>query len=109
MNNGTLSLQKTTGWHSGGGAMTGRTSLRLSASRLLAGQLPFIVITRFHAGGSANHYAAIFAEYARDGIWTAVHLGQFAGMAILLTGLLVLFSALDIKRGTASSAAWFGR
>src|SRR6267378_107963 len=56
-----------------------RTSLRLSATLLLVGQLLYVVVTQFHADGDANNHAAVFAEYADSGIWTAVHLGQFAG------------------------------
>jgi hypothetical protein len=63
-----------------------RTSLPLSAT--LLGQLLYIVVTQFHADGDANKHPAVFAEYAGSRIWTAVHLGQFAGMVILLAGLL---------------------
>src|SRR5215217_7207078 len=70
-------------------SMNNRTSipsLRLSATLLLVGQLLYIVITQFHADGDGNNHAAVFAEYAGSGTWTAVHFGQFASMAILLTG-----------------------
>jgi hypothetical protein len=50
----------------------------------------------------------VFAEYARSGSWTAVHIGQFAAMAILLGGLLALRFALDPQAGTASWATRFG-
>ena len=85
-----------------------RTSLRLSATLLLAGQLLYIVITLFHADGDANNHPAVFAEYARSGIWKAVHLGQFAGIAILVAGLLALFFALDIRDEAARWAGRFG-
>jgi hypothetical protein len=85
-----------------------RPALRLSVGLLLAGQLLYIVVTRFHAGGDANNHPAIFAAYAASGIWTAVHLGQFAGMAILLAGLLALSFALDTQDGTARWAGRFG-
>jgi hypothetical protein len=85
-----------------------RALLRLSAWLLLAGQLLYIVVTQFHADGDANSHAAVFAEYAESDIWTVVHLGQFAGMAILLGGLLALFFAVDAQPGTARWAARFG-
>jgi hypothetical protein len=50
----------------------------------------------------------VFAEYAESGIWKVVHLGQFAGMAILLAGLLALFVALDAAAGTARWTSRFG-
>lgn len=85
-----------------------RASLRLSATLLLAGQLLYIAVTLLHAGGQANHHATVFAGYAASGIWTAVHLGQFAAMAVLLAGLLVLFFALDAPAGAARWAGRFG-
>src|SRR5215204_3997999 len=85
-----------------------RTALRLSAWLLLVGQILFILVTQFHPGGDAKDHRAIFAEYAESGIWTAVHLGQFASMAILLAGLLALLFALDVQAGTARWAGRFG-
>ena len=82
-----------------------RTSLRLSATLLLTGQLLYIMITFFHAGGDANNHHAIFAAYAASGIWTAVHVAQFACMAILLGGLFALYFALDLQ----GLARWPGR
>jgi hypothetical protein len=77
-----------------------RASLRLSAGLMLAGQLAYIVVTLFHAGGDANDHHAVFATYARSGLWTAVHLGQFASMAVLLAGLYSLrFALRDEGRG----------
>jgi hypothetical protein len=90
--------------------MTNRTfspSLRLSAALLLVGQLLYIVVTQFHTGGEANDHPAIFAAYAASGIWTAVHVGQFAAMAILLAGLLGLVFALDDQAGTARLVGLF--
>jgi hypothetical protein len=88
--------------------ISARTSLRLSGWLLLVGQLLYIVVTQFHADGDANNHAAVFAEYAGNEIWTAVHLGQFASMAILVAGLLALFFALDVRAGTARWAGRFG-
>lgn len=80
-------------------------SLRLPAALLLVGQVMYIVITLFHAGGDANDHSHVFAEYARSGSWTLVHLGQLAGMTILLAGLLTAFAALEGNAGTR----WAGR
>jgi hypothetical protein len=41
-------------------------------------------------------------------MWTAVHVAQFACMAILLAGLFALFFALDVPTGTAGWASRFG-
>ncbi len=88
--------------------MIDRQSLRLSATLLLVGQLLYIVVTQFHTGGDANNHPAIFAAYAGSRSWTAVHLGQFVAMAILLAGLFALFFALDVQAGPASWAGRFG-
>ena len=86
-----------------------RPAFRLSAALLLVGQLLYIAITQFHTGGDANYHPAIFAAYAGSGLWTAVHLGQFAAMAILLAGLLALFFGLDALNVQAGTARWAGR
>lgn len=79
-----------------------RPSLRLAAWLMLLGQLLYIAVTQFHASGDANDHHAIFATYAANAIWTAVHLGQFAGMAIMLSGLLALFFTLEAQVGPAN-------
>ncbi|HEX5437587.1 MAG TPA: DUF4386 family protein [Gemmatimonadaceae bacterium] len=88
--------------------MSDRTSLRLSAILLVVGQVLYIGVTQLHADGNANDHAAVFAEYARSASWTAVHLGQFVGMAILLAGLLALFFAVDVQDSVARWAGRFG-
>ena len=85
-----------------------RTSVRISATLLLVGQLLYIVITQMHAGGDANNHPAIFAAYARSEIWTAVHVGQFVATAILLAGIFALSSALNGQAGTPRWAARLG-
>lgn len=85
-----------------------RTALRLSATLLLVGQLLYIVVTQFHADGVANDHPAVFAEYAGSGIWTAVHVGQFAATAIVIAGLVALFFALDVRASAPRWAARFG-
>jgi hypothetical protein len=90
------------------GAMVDRSSLRLSAMLMLTGQLLFIVVTLFHADGNANNHRSVFVEYAGSGSWKAVHVVQFAAIAILLAGLLALFFALDVQPGPARWAGRFG-
>ena len=86
-----------------------RPSLRLSATLLLVGQLLYIVITLLHTGGNANDHPTIFEAYAESGMWTAVHLGQFAAMAILLAGLFALFFALNAQAALSNWARWAAR
>jgi hypothetical protein len=88
--------------------MIDRKTLRLSAVLLVVGFILFAGGTAlFHPGHEpANNHGAAFAEYASSAGWTAVHLGQFAGMAVIIAGLLVLYFALDLRAG---GAAWLAR
>jgi hypothetical protein len=88
--------------------MIDRASLRMSAVLLLAGQVLYIAVTQFHAGGDANDHPAIFAVYAGSGIWKTVHIGQFACAAILLAGLVALPFAVSAQAGRARWAGRFG-
>jgi hypothetical protein len=82
--------------------------LRLSATLLLVGQLLYVVVTLLHTGGDANNHTAIFAAYAGSGSWTAVHLAQFACMAVLIAGLLALSFAFDSEAGATNWLSRFG-
>jgi hypothetical protein len=73
---------------------------------LLAGQLLYVATTLLHAGGDANDHHAIFAAYAGSGSWTAVHAGQFLAMAIMVAGLVALFSVLE---GQGGAERWVSR
>jgi hypothetical protein len=86
--------------------MIDRASLRMAAGLLLAGQVLYIVVTQFHAGGAANDHPAIFTVYAGSAIWKPVHVGQFVCAAILLAGLVVLPFAVSAQ---VEWARWFGR
>jgi hypothetical protein len=55
-----------------------------------------------------NDHQAVFAEYAQSAHWTAIHLGQFVGMAVIIAGLLVLFVALNVDAGLSAWATRFG-
>jgi len=58
---------------------------------MVGGWLVAIISTLFHPAGSEDDHAAVFAEYAESGSWVAVHLVQFAGVLIALSGLVVLY------------------
>ena len=86
--------------------MIDRRTLRLSAVLLVAGFIVYVIVGLLHPDGPANNHRVVFAEYASSASWTAVHLGQFAGMAVIIAGLLVLYFTLDIRAG---GAAWLAR
>ncbi len=84
-----------------------RSALRLAAGLQLFGALVYLISGILHpAREDANNHTAVFAEYAASTQWTAVHLGQFIGMAIIIAGLLVLYFALNLRTGMA---AWIWR
>jgi uncharacterized membrane protein HdeD (DUF308 family) len=87
--------------------MVDRTLLRLSASLLLIGVLVSVVADMLHPPG-ANDYRAAFTAYANSSMWTAVHLAQFVGMALILAGLLLLFFALGLSEGIPHWLGFFG-
>ena len=91
-----------------GAVLIDRRSLRMSAVLLLAGQVLYIVVTQFHAGGQANDHPAIFAAYARSGIWKAVHVGQFVCATVLLVGLIALPFTVGADAGRGRWAGRFG-
>jgi hypothetical protein len=92
----------------GADAVVVPSSLRLSATLMLTGQVLFIVVTLFHADGNANNHRSVFVEYADSGSWKAVHVVQFAAISILLAGLFALFFALNARAGLARWAGRFG-
>src|ERR687897_37019 len=84
-----------------------RNPLRLAAALLLAGVLVTAIAGFLHPeGADANNHQSIFAIYAASQSWTAVHLGQFIGMGIITSGMVVLFFALDARMGVG---LWLNR
>jgi hypothetical protein len=84
-------------------------SLRLSATLLFVGVLLSFVAGIFRPDReNANNHIAAFTEYAHSGHWTLIHLGQFAGMAVIIAGLLVLFYVLNVHSGMPGWAGRFG-
>src|SRR5919199_6469039 len=89
--------------------MADRAALRLSALLLFGGVLLSLLAGYFHPDREpANNHQATFAEYAGSASWIVVHLGQFAGMVVLIAGLLVLFVALNLDSGMSGWVARFG-
>jgi hypothetical protein len=86
-----------------------RPELRLSASLLLGGVLISLLAGLQHPDAAdANDHTASFTVYAASDAWTAIHLGQFLGMALLSCGLIVLAFALNVRQGPAGWAVRLG-
>jgi uncharacterized membrane protein HdeD (DUF308 family) len=50
----------------------------------------------------------VFLEYASSPSWTAVHLGQFVGMAVIIAGLVLLRVAIGAHEGAPALMARLG-
>jgi hypothetical protein len=88
--------------------VTDRTSFRFASALIFGGQLLFIAAGIFHPSREpANSHPAVFAEYANSAYWGAVHMGQFAGLTVMLAGFLTLAFALGIHGGSAGSVGRF--
>jgi FtsP/CotA-like multicopper oxidase with cupredoxin domain len=84
-------------------------SLRLAATLLSGGTILSFLSGILHpAREYANNHAAVFGEYANSSHWATIHLGQFAGMAAILFGLIALGAALDVRAGLSAWIRRFG-
>ena len=85
--------------------------LKIGSIAFLAGVIIAIVSTTIHPSREdpANH-PLVFAEYASDDSWIAVHIGQFAGGIMLFAGgFVALFRFLvESESGAASVLTWIG-
>ena len=88
-----------------------RPLLRIGSIAFLAGVVIVIISTTIHPSREdpANHFL-VFAEYAREDSWIAVHIGQFAGVIMVFAGGFVAFYRLLVqsRSNTASTLAWIG-
>ena len=90
--------------------MIDRKTLRLSAVLLVVGFILYVVVGLLHPDGPANNHRVVFAEYAGSASWTAVHLGQFAGMAVIMSPPcsppFELVTGPNCSRGYPAAESW---
>ncbi len=93
----------------GDDAESGTIRLRRPGLLAFGGAVLSLVAGALHPGTQPpNQHAAVFAEYAASSTWTAVHLAQFVGMALLIAGLLGVLDTLGrVTPGRAP--AWLVR
>jgi hypothetical protein len=88
-----------------------RPLLRIGSIAFLAGVIIAVVSTVIHPSREdpANH-PLVFAEYANDDSWIAVHIGQFAGvMMVFAGGFVALYRLLmQSESNMASILSWIG-
>jgi hypothetical protein len=73
---------------------------------LVVGFILYMLVGLLHADGPTNNHRAVLAVYASSARRTAVHLGQFVGMAVIIAEPLALYVALDLR---AVDVAWLAR
>lgn len=88
--------------------MANHKLLRLSSMLVFVGGVLVTIIVQFLHPGGGTTYEATLAIWATSWDWTAIHLGQFIGMAGIAAGLLVLFFALDLSHGAPRWLGFFG-
>lgn len=88
--------------------MANQKLLRLSSTLVFAGVVLVTLIVEFLHPGGGMTYEGILAVWATSWDWTAIHLAQFAGMAGIGAGLLVLFFALGLSQGASRWVGFFG-
>ncbi|HEX5978944.1 MAG TPA: hypothetical protein VFY68_16800 [Nitrososphaeraceae archaeon] len=85
--------------------------LRIGSIAFLVGVIIVIVSTTIHPSTEdPSNHPIVFAEYANDDSWIAVHIGQFAGgIMVFAAGFVALFRLLvQSGSGIASILAWIG-
>jgi hypothetical protein len=83
--------------------------LRIGAVAGIVGAVLEVWLGGLHAGHTdPNDSAHVFTEYAASGIWTPVHIGQYAGAFLIVVALVVLARSIESGRGLARSAAVIG-
>jgi hypothetical protein len=82
---------------------------RLGAAALPLGIIVLVVSEVLHPSREdPMDNPAVFAEYARSDIWTAVHLAQWFGFLLLLGGLVALYYSLKDRPGVGAGLSPFG-
>lgn len=88
-----------------------RPLLRIGSIAFLVGLIIVVVSTAIHPSREdpANH-PPVFAEYANDDSWIAIHIGQFAGgMMVFAGGFVALYRLIaQSESSMASVLAWVG-
>ena len=85
--------------------------LRIGSILFIAGMVIAIVSTAFHPSTEdPSNHPLVFAEYASDDSWIAVHIGQFAGVTMVFAGGFVVLYRLLVQSepSIASVLTWIG-
>jgi hypothetical protein len=84
------------------------TLLRLAAVAAPLGIVVQFVATAFHGGHDPGDLPAVLPDYADNAGWLAVHLAQFAGVALATTAFVALARVLAEDRRQSAALARLG-
>ena len=88
-----------------------RPLLRIGSIAFLAGMIITVVSTAIHPSTEdPSNHPLVFAEYASDDSWIAVHIGQFVGVIMVFAGGFVTLYRLLMQSelSMTSILAWIG-
>jgi hypothetical protein len=88
-----------------------RPLLKIGSILFIAGMVIAIVSTVIHPSTEdPSNHSLVFAEYASDDSWIAVHIGQFVGVIMVFAGgFIALYRLLaQSESSMASVLAWMG-
>ena len=85
--------------------------LQIGSIAFITGAIIIIVSTVFHSSSEdPNNPLLVFAKYASDDSWVAVHIGQFVGVVMVFAGGFVALYRLLVHSDSSitSILAWIG-
>jgi hypothetical protein len=88
-----------------------RPLLRVGSIAFLVGVIIVIVSTSIHPSSEdPTNHLLVFAEYASDDSWIAVHIGQFVGVIMVFAGGFVALCRLLVQSESSMAfiLAWIG-
>ena len=75
-----------------------RPLLRIGSIAFLAGMIITVVSTAIHPSTEdPSNHPLVFAEYASDDSWIAVHIGQLVGVIMVFAGGFVALSSAYLR------------
>ncbi len=87
--------------------MVERTLLRIGPVSVVLGVIIFSVSGAFHGGHQPDDLVATLPQYATNGNWIVVHLGQFLGQLLVVGGLVGLYRSITLGPGAALAQLGF--
>jgi len=83
------------------------TLLRIGAVSIILGVIIFSVSGAFHGGHQPDDLVATLSQYATNANWILVHLGQFLGLFLVVSGLVGLYRSITFGPGAALAQLGF--